>query len=163
LTVFTEKLNWVRAAVLGSNDGIVSVGALLFGMAAATKPSALLVVAAIVAGAASMALGEYVSVHSQVDAEREAGQLVTVSPIRAALSSAGSFVMGSSLPAAAIELSPQGFTLPLAFTAVLLSLTASGFLSARLSNTPPLKPTIRVVAGGALALLITYTVGALFS
>jgi vacuolar iron transporter family protein len=69
----TARVSWLRAAVLGANDGIVSTASLLVGVAAAeTSHTALLAagVAAVVAGAMSMAAGEYVSVHSQVDAEK---------------------------------------------------------------------------------------------
>ncbi|MDJ0324156.1 VIT family protein [Cryobacterium sp. PH31-AA6] len=68
-----SRLNWLRAGVLGANDGIVSVAALVVGVAAATpNASAILVagVASLLAGAISMALGEYVSVSSQRDTER---------------------------------------------------------------------------------------------
>ena len=69
----TARVSWLRAAVLGANDGIVSTASLLVGVAAAeTSHTALLAagIAAVVAGAMSMAAGEYVSVHSQVDAEK---------------------------------------------------------------------------------------------
>ncbi len=69
----TQRIGWLRAAVLGANDGIVSTASLLVGVAAAsTSPSTLLMtgVAALVAGAMSMAAGEYVSVHSQADTEK---------------------------------------------------------------------------------------------
>jgi vacuolar iron transporter family protein len=68
-----ERIGWLRAAVLGANDGIVSTASLLVGVAAAAQGrSAVLLagVAALVAGAFSMAAGEYVSVSSQSDAER---------------------------------------------------------------------------------------------
>ena len=68
-----SKLNWLRAGVLGANDGIVSIAALMVGVAAATQdPAALLLtgVAGLSAGAISMALGEYVSVSSQRDSEK---------------------------------------------------------------------------------------------
>ena len=68
-----SKLNWLRAGVLGANDGIVSIAALMVGVAAATSdPAALLLtgVAGLSAGAISMALGEYVSVSSQRDSEK---------------------------------------------------------------------------------------------
>ena len=70
---FASKLNWLRAGVLGANDGIVSVAALLVGVAAATTDSGAILIAGIAsvaAGATSMALGEYVSVSSQRDSER---------------------------------------------------------------------------------------------
>ena len=69
----TERIGWLRAAVLGANDGIVSTASLIVGVAAAsTGQSNLLLtgVAALVAGAMSMAAGEYVSVHSQADTEK---------------------------------------------------------------------------------------------
>jgi VIT1/CCC1 family predicted Fe2+/Mn2+ transporter len=68
-----QRLNWLRAGVLGANDGIVSVASLVVGVAGATTETpALLIagVAGLVGGAISMALGEYVSVSSQRDSER---------------------------------------------------------------------------------------------
>lgn len=67
-----SKLNWLRAGVLGANDGIVSTSAIIFGVAGASANHGTLVlagIAAIAAGAMSMAVGEYVSVSSQRDLE----------------------------------------------------------------------------------------------
>jgi vacuolar iron transporter family protein len=67
------RLNWLRAGVLGANDGIVSVAGLVVGVAGATSargPILTAGVAGLVAGAVSMALGEYVSVSSQSDSEK---------------------------------------------------------------------------------------------
>jgi vacuolar iron transporter family protein len=69
----TERIGWLRAAVLGANDGILSTSSLVLGVASAhaTHASVMLAgVAGLVAGAMSMAAGEYVSVHSQADTER---------------------------------------------------------------------------------------------
>jgi VIT1/CCC1 family predicted Fe2+/Mn2+ transporter len=69
----SERIGWLRAAVLGANDGIVSTASLVVGVAAAeANPQQVLVagVAGLVAGALSMAAGEYVSVSSQADTER---------------------------------------------------------------------------------------------
>jgi vacuolar iron transporter family protein len=69
----TSRVGWLRAAVLGANDGIVSTASLVLGVAAAdASHSAILVAGAagLVAGAMSMAAGEYVSVHSQSDSEQ---------------------------------------------------------------------------------------------
>ena len=69
----TDRIGWLRAAVLGANDGIVSTASLVVGVAAAhSKASDILVagVAGLVAGAMSMAAGEYVSVSSQADTEK---------------------------------------------------------------------------------------------
>jgi VIT1/CCC1 family predicted Fe2+/Mn2+ transporter len=68
----TARIGWLRAAVLGANDGIVSTASLVLGVAAAHANHASIMVAGIaglVAGAMSMAAGEYVSVHSQADTE----------------------------------------------------------------------------------------------
>lgn len=70
---YVNRTGWLRAAVLGANDGIVSVSSLILGVAAATpEPQAILVagVAGLVAGAMSMAAGEYISVSSQRDSEQ---------------------------------------------------------------------------------------------
>src|SRR6186997_470024 len=69
----TERIGWLRAAVLGANDGIISTSSLMVGVAAAsTDPRGIVIagVAGLVAGALSMAAGEYVSVSSQADTER---------------------------------------------------------------------------------------------
>ncbi len=69
----SAKLNWLRAAVLGANDGIVSVSAVVVGVAGASHSKSFILtagVAAVVAGALSMAVGEYVSVSSQRDSEK---------------------------------------------------------------------------------------------
>lgn len=69
----TERTGWLRAAVLGANDGIVSTASLVLGVAAAHATHGQILVAGVaglVAGAMSMAAGEYVSVHSQADTEQ---------------------------------------------------------------------------------------------
>ena len=70
---YSERIGWLRAAVLGANDGIVSTASLAVGIAAANTGRSEILIAAIaglVAGAMSMAAGEYVSVSSQSDTER---------------------------------------------------------------------------------------------
>ena len=69
----TDRVGWLRAAVLGANDGIISIAGLLVGVAATGASTSAVLgsgVAGIVAGAMSMAAGEYVSVQSQADTER---------------------------------------------------------------------------------------------
>lgn len=81
----TDRIGWLRASVLGANDGLISTASLVVGVAAAgATPSAIIVsaVAGLLAGAMSMAAGEYVSVSSQsdterADLERERGELAT--------------------------------------------------------------------------------------
>ncbi|MBW8302338.1 MAG: VIT1/CCC1 transporter family protein, partial [Brevundimonas sp.] len=71
-THLISRVGWMRAAVLGANDGIVSTASLIVGVAAAGSPKAAILVAGVaglVAGALSMAAGEYVSVSSQSDTE----------------------------------------------------------------------------------------------
>ncbi|MGN6178265.1 MAG: VIT1/CCC1 transporter family protein [Mucilaginibacter sp.] len=70
---YIHRSNWLRAAVLGANDGIISISSLAIGVAAASstkEPIVLATVAGLVAGALSMAAGEYVSVSSQTDTEK---------------------------------------------------------------------------------------------
>src|SRR5665213_3692718 len=70
-----QEVGWLRASVLGANDGIVSISSLILGVAAAHVPHTGIVlsgIAGLVAGAMSMATGEYVSVHSQADSQAAA-------------------------------------------------------------------------------------------
>ncbi len=111
---YTNRIGWLRAAVLGANDGIISVASLLIGVAAAHTSSRQLLltaVAGLVAGAMSMAAGEYVSVSSQADAERsdlerERRELETDEPAeRAEL--AGIYMQRGLQPALAREVAVQ--------------------------------------------------------
>jgi VIT1/CCC1 family predicted Fe2+/Mn2+ transporter len=80
---YSQRIGWLRAAVLGANDGIVSIASLIVGVAAASADRSTVLIAGVaglVAGAMSMAAGEYVSVSSQsdteaADLERERGEL----------------------------------------------------------------------------------------
>jgi VIT1/CCC1 family predicted Fe2+/Mn2+ transporter len=72
----SEHISWLRATVLGANDGIVSTASLIVGVAAANSSHENILltgIAGLVAGAMSMAAGEYVSVSSQADTENAAG------------------------------------------------------------------------------------------
>ncbi|MDR7188094.1 VIT1/CCC1 family predicted Fe2+/Mn2+ transporter [Microbacterium sp. BE35] len=215
-----ERLNWLRAGVLGANDGIVSVAALVVGVAGATTDTAALFtagIAGLVGGAISMALGEYVSVSSQRDSERaliakERGELRDmpeeeldeltqlyrdrglsdstarqvaleltahdalsahlevelhidqndlVNPWHAAISSAVSFTLGALLPFLAILLPPPEWRVPVTFVAVLIALAVTGTVSAHLGGAPKGRAAIRLVIGGALALVATWLIGTL--
>jgi VIT1/CCC1 family predicted Fe2+/Mn2+ transporter len=214
------KLNWLRAGVLGANDGIVSVAALVVGVAAATTDvGAILVagVASVAAGAISMGLGEYVSVSSQRDtehaliakeeweleempaqelaelaeiyrgkglspetAERVAEELTAhdalgahleaelhisqedvVNPWHAAWASAAAFLVGAVLPMLAILLPPPEWRIVTTFVAVIVALAITGWLSAWIGGAPRVRAVTRVVVGGALALAVTWIIGAL--
>ena len=110
----TERIGWLRAAVLGANDGIVSTASLVLGVATAdTSRSAVLLagVAGLVAGAMSMAAGEYVSVSSQADTERadllrERGELAET-PAAEHAELAGIYVKRGLSPALASEVATQ--------------------------------------------------------
>jgi vacuolar iron transporter family protein len=113
----TERIGWLRAAVLGANDGIVSTASLVLGVATAeTSRSAVLLagVAGLVAGAMSMAAGEYVSVSSQSDTERadllrERGELAE-SPAAEHAELAGIYVKRGLSPALASDVATQLMT-----------------------------------------------------
>ncbi len=208
--------------MLGANDGIVSVAGLVVGVAGATDSSKAILtagLAGIVAGAVSMAAGEYTSVSSSRDTERalldkerrelqdfpgqELAELVSIyekkglsaqtantvakeltahdsfsahvdaelgidpenltNPWHAALASAGSFLAGAVIPLIAILLPPSTLRIPVTFISVLVALALTGVASARVGGAPILTATIRVVAGGAIAMVATYGVGRLFS
>lgn len=162
-----RRANWLRAGVLGSNDGIVSVAAIVVGVAGATGKSGPILVAglaALIGGAVSMALGEYVSVSSQRDTERVArgrASAEDVSPWTAAFASAVSFLTGGILPLLAITLFSAAARVPVTVVVVLIALGATGAAGAHLGGAPMGRPTLRTVVGGGLALLLTYLIGTL--
>ncbi len=151
----TNRLNWLRAGVLGANDGIVSTAGL----------------AGLVAGAVSMALGEYVSVSTQRDSQRAllqeepAGLEFVIdanalsNPWQAALSSGVAFTLGAIIPLIAILAPPADVRVPVAFMSVLVALVLTGVVSAGLGGARKGRAVIRVVLGGALAMLVTYGIG----
>jgi VIT1/CCC1 family predicted Fe2+/Mn2+ transporter len=214
----TNRLNWLRAGVLGANDGIVSTAGLVMGVAAATTTSSVIFtagLAGLVAGAVSMALGEYVSVSTQRDTQRallqkecreidempeaefeelaglyaakglsaETARLVAreltdrdafaahvdvelgidpddlSNPWQAAVSSAVAFTLGALVPLIAILVPPAGMRVPVAFLSVLIALVLTGTVSAILGGTRKGRAVLRVVLGGALAMLVTYGIG----
>ncbi|MFE9094895.1 VIT family protein [Streptomyces sp. NPDC007264] len=214
------RLNWLRAAVLGANDGIVSTAGLVVGVAGATTDRSALVtagLAGLLAGSMSMAAGEYVSVSTQRDSEkaalalerwelrerpeaeleeltrllqdrglsrevaREAAVQLTerdalraharvelgidpdelTNPWHAAWASFLAFTVGALLPLLAIVLPPTGWRIPVTVVSVLAALVLTGWTSARLGAAEPGRAVLRNVAGGALAMAVTYAAGAL--
>jgi len=110
----SDRISWLRAAVLGANDGLISTSSLVVGVAAAAPNRAAVMLAAVAglaAGALSMAAGEYVSVSSQADTEdadlgRERGELAdTPEAERAEL--AGIYVSRGVSPALALQVADQ--------------------------------------------------------
>ena len=217
----SDRIGWLRAAVLGANDGIVSTASLVVGVAAASASSqeALIAgVAGLAAGAMSMAAGEYVSVSSQSDTEeadlaqerselasdpeseqselagiyvargleprlaREvAGQLMAhdalgahardelgiseiqrARPLQAALASAASFAVGAALPLLLVTLVPIGTLVPWVVGMSLAFLGLLGWIAARVGGADAMVGAARVTFWGALAMGLTYAVGAVF-
>lgn len=165
-------LNRMRAAVLGANDGIVSVAALIMGVAGATVDSFAILVAGLaglVAGALSMAAGEYVSVSAQRDSERvrlaETGQSVgsggLVSAWAAAWASMAAFTAGALVPLLTMVLTPPSVRVGATAVAVVAALVITGWTSARAGGAAVWPAVLRVVAGGLLAMGVTYAIGAL--
>jgi VIT1/CCC1 family predicted Fe2+/Mn2+ transporter len=216
----SSRLNWLRAGVLGANDGIVSTAGLVVGVAAATTASGPILtagVAGLIAGAVSMALGEYVSVSTQRDTEKallekerrelaespdeELAELAAMyelkglttstaklvaqeltehdafaahvdielnidpdaltNPWQAAIASAISFSVGALLPLIAILLPPPSARIPVTFVAVLVALALTGTISARLGGSGRSRAVLRILVGGALAMLVTFGIGQL--
>ncbi len=215
-----SRIGWLRAAVLGANDGIVSTASLILGVAASgTDRAAILVagVAGLVAGAMSMAAGEYVSVSSQTDTEqsdlaRERQELATApeaeldeltgiyvargvdpatartvaqqmtafnaleshardelqitevtaaKPVLAAFTSAGTFTIGALLPLVLAAVLPMSLMAVGEAAGSILFLGLLGAVGAIAGGASPIKPVVRVVFWGALAMGLTAGIGSL--
>jgi VIT1/CCC1 family predicted Fe2+/Mn2+ transporter len=214
------RLNWLRAGVLGANDGIVSTAGLVIGVAAATTDRGAILtagLAGLAAGAMSMAAGEYVSVSTQRDTEQallakerhelrempeeELAELTSLyedrgltpelahqvalqltehdalaahaevelgidpneltNPWHAAWASMIAFTVGAVLPLLAILLPPPGGRVPLTALSVVAALALTGWLSASLGGARMRAAIVRNVAGGVLAMAVTYGIGSL--
>jgi vacuolar iron transporter family protein len=213
----THRAGWLRAAVLGANDGLVSTAALMIGVAAAGKNDFLVTagIAGITAGAMSMAVGEYVSVRSQNDVEEsdrrlemehlaadpeselielqhiyiqrgltpelamqvaqqmhekdaleahlrdELGQFphTKARPIQAAIASAISFTAGGLIPFAGAFAPTVGAKFWSIVLFTLGGLLITGIVSAKLAGSRIFSPTVRVMLGGSLGMLITAGIG----
>ena len=215
------RVGLLRAMVLGANDGIISTACLVLGVAAASASrSAILTVglAGLVAGAASMALGEYISVSSQRDAEnaniakekwelanvpeRELEELTAIyvhkglnpdlarqvaeeltagdalkihlaeelgisehsraQPIEAMVGSAVAFAVGASVPLISIALASTSNRIAVTIAIVVVALLGLGAAGARAGGAHPVRPIIRVVIGGLIAMAFTMAIGKLF-
>lgn len=158
------RANTLRAGVLGANDGIVSVAAIVVGVAGATSAHGSILVAglaALIGGAVSMALGEYVSVSSQRDSERSNRGRSEANPWAAALASAVAFLTGGVLPLIAVLAAAGAARVPLTVLVVLVALALTGAAGARLGGAPAFRPTVRTVVGGGVALGLTWLIGTL--
>lgn len=182
-----ERIGWLRAAVLGANDGIVSTASLLLGVAAASASHSALMIAGVagwVAGAMSMATGEYVSVSSQADTEKAAlaeeqaelledypgefRELTSIyvhrglDPALAALASALSFSLGALLPLLVALWAPVAWTRPALVASALISLGVLGGIAAKTGGAPILPGVARILIWSALAMAVSSGVGLLF-
>jgi len=169
--ISNATLNKIRAAVLGANDGIVSTSSVVMGVAGASANTQAIFtagMAALVAGALSMAVGEYVSVISQRDAERvnavhrDDDEVDFTSPTHAAVASFLAFTAGGLVPFLAIVLAPEAARIPVTVAAVIVALLVTGYLSATFGGASRRRAMSRVIVGGLLAMGITYYVGVLF-
>jgi len=215
------RVGLLRAMVLGANDGIISTACLVLGVAAASASrDAILTVglAGLVAGAASMALGEYISVSSQRDAEdaniaKEKWELANVpeheleeltaiyvhkglspelarqvaeeftagdalkihlaeelgisehsraQPVEAMVGSAAAFAVGAAVPLVAIAVSSTSNRIVVTIAIVVVALLGLGAAGARAGGAHPVRPIVRVVLGGLVAIGLTMAVGKLF-
>lgn len=170
--VSASGLNWLRAGVLGANDGIVSIAATVLGVAGATpdvKPILIAGVAALVAGALSMAAGEYVSVSSQRDAELVSARLrglahhevELTNPWHAAIASLSAFAIGGLIPMLVVLAPWGGLRAVATFVAVLAALLVTGWVSARFSGASVARAVVRNLVGGSLAMAVTFGIGSL--
>ena len=98
---------------------------------------------------------------AHLDVELNIDQHDIVSPWRAAYASAIAFLIGGVLPVVAIIVFPDSMRVPATFAAVLLALAMTGAAGGYLGGSPLLRPTVRVVFGGAIALAATFLVGRL--
>lgn len=177
---YSKRSQWLRAAVLGANDGLVSIGSLMMGVGAVKQDLKAMILtgcAGLVAGASSMAIGEFVSVQSQLDIElaqikrdkqlrrdseevpeEEEGETANLpSPTQASAASAIAFSLGASVPVLAASFIGQyKLRLGVVVAAVTLALVAFGWLGAVLGKAPTVKSSLRVLIGGWIAMAITF-------
>ena len=175
-----RRMNWLRASVLGANDGIVSTAGIVMGVAGATVESGPILIAgiaALVAGSISMAGGEYASVSAQRDSEiaalsREREQLTPaekaslpayadehVSPMAAAIASFISFALGSVLPIVAIAGPWIDYREVATVTSVVVALALTGYFGAKIGRAKPLRAVLRNVVVSLLTMGIAYAIG----
>ncbi|XP_014490057.1 nodulin-21-like [Vigna radiata var. radiata] len=176
---YMERAQWLRPAVLGANDGLVSVASLMMGVGAVKKdPKAMLLAgfAGLVSGACGMAIGEFVAVYTQYDVEigqmkrdmemsvggekdleMEMEKRTLPNPLQATLASAVSFSIGALIPllSAAFVQCYMTRLIVLVATAT-LALVVFGRVAAQLGKTPKFKSHVRFLLGGWIAMAITF-------
>ncbi|KAK3185090.1 hypothetical protein Dsin_032376 [Dipteronia sinensis] len=181
---YTQRAQWLRAAVLGANDGLVSVASLMMGIGAVKqdiKAMLLAGFAGLVAGASSMAIGEFVSVYTQRDVElaqmkrdhrnrisqrgghnmNEEEEVIErealPSPVQAAVASALAFSVGAVVPLlGAAFITNHMVRLAVVVVVASMALVVFGVGGAVLGRTPVVKSTARILVGGWMAMAITF-------
>ncbi|KAI3885289.1 hypothetical protein MKW98_002681 [Papaver atlanticum] len=176
---YSQRAQWLRAAVLGANDGLVSTASLMMGVGAVKEDVKFMILtgfAGLIAGACSMAIGEYVSVYSQLDIElaqikrdnidvaknnteetESAKKEYLPNPFQAAGASAVAFSLGAMVPLlAASFIKDHKVRLGAVTGATSLALLVFGGLGAVLGKAPLLKSSLRVLVGGWIAMAITF-------
>ncbi|KAL6962450.1 hypothetical protein U1Q18_037408, partial [Sarracenia purpurea var. burkii] len=182
---YSKRSQWLRAAVLGANDGLVSTASLMMGVGGVNKDIKAMILtgfAGLVAGTCSMAIGEFVSVYSQLDIEvaqtrrekkrvgsgrggggrggereEEKEEEGLPNPVHAAAASALAFSVGAMVPLlAASFIREYKVRVGVVVAAVSVALVVFGWLGAALGKAPPAKAVVRVMVGGWLAMAITF-------
>ncbi|XP_042493383.1 vacuolar iron transporter homolog 4-like [Macadamia integrifolia] len=175
---YAQRAQWLRAAVLGASDGLVSTASLMMGVGAVKQDVKSMIItgfAGMVAGACSMAIGEFVSVYSQYDIELsqmkrqhkasddgkesldESEKEDLPNPFKAAGASALAFVVGAVVPLLSASFI-QNYKVRLGVVIVMssLALIVFGILGGLLGRASVKKSCLRVLIGGWLAMAITY-------
>ncbi|MED6209745.1 hypothetical protein PIB30_057712 [Stylosanthes scabra] len=180
---YSKRSQWLRAAVLGANDGLVSTASLMMGVGAVKQDIKAMILtgfAGLVAGACSMAIGEFVSVYSQLDIEiaqikrdkervnnninnnnnsdeEDEEEEKLPNPLQAAAASALAFSAGAMVPLlSASFIREYKVRLGVVVAAVTFALVLFGWLGAVLGKAPVLKSSLRVLLGGWMAMAITF-------
>ncbi|KAI3894510.1 hypothetical protein MKW92_052602 [Papaver armeniacum] len=174
---YSQRAQWLRAAVLGANDGLVSTASLMMGVGAVKQDVKFMILtgfAGLIAGACSMAIGEFVSVYSQLDIELAQIKRENMArkdeetqnddekenlpnPFQAAGASAIAFSLGAMVPLlAAAFIKDHKVRLGVVTGATSVALLVFGGLGAILGKAPLLKSSLRVLICGWIAMAITY-------
>ncbi|CAN6241488.1 unnamed protein product [Urochloa humidicola] len=169
----SQRGNWLRAAVLGANDGLVSTASLMLGVGAVKADARAMVIsgfAGLLAGACSMAIGEFVSVCSQRDVEMQLqrgkddkDKAALPSPVQAAAASALAFSVGALVPLlAAGFIRDCRLRIAVVIALATATLAAFGIVGALLGRAPVARSCARVVLGGWAAMGATFGLMRLF-
>jgi len=149
----STTLNWLRAGVLGANDGIISISVLLISVVGVLAHDKLLLVgvSGLLAGSLSMAIGEYISVSAQRDAEKANRSAELTNPFHAAISSFLSFLSGAIIPlvAALTFVNPTAIVI-----AVIVALFFTTLISTKVGKTTLWVQLLRNMVAGGLALTL---------